>query len=113
MKRALAPLLLSVACASTVSAKDLVGVFEDAVKSDPQVHAADANRLASREARPQAWANLLPQLSGSANWTRDHSTSDGTQPFPNASGQFIVVPSNTDASTTQKRWGLNLTQSIF
>ncbi|HEY4210470.1 MAG TPA: TolC family outer membrane protein [Steroidobacteraceae bacterium] len=114
MKRALAPLLLSVACASTASAKDLVGVFEDAVKSDPQVHAADANRLASREARPQAWANLLPQLSGSANVTRDHQTSQGTQPFPDPlTGQFVVIPSDTTANSTQKRWGLNLTQTIF
>ena len=114
MKRALAPLLLSVACASTASAKDLVGVFEDAVKSDPQVHAADANRLASREARPQAWANWLPQLSGSASWTRDHQTSQSTQPYPDPlTGTYLVIPFNTDANSTQKRWGLNLTQTVF
>ncbi len=37
-------------------AKDLIGVYDDALRSDPQLRAADANRLASRESRPQAIA---------------------------------------------------------
>jgi len=73
MNRALGLALLSLAFASAASAKDLVGVFEDALRNDPQIRQADANRLASREARPQAWSALLPQLSATASQTRDHS----------------------------------------
>src|SRR5256885_3429263 len=67
----LAPVLL--AFSGAAPAKDLVGVFEDAVHNDPVIRQADANRLAAREARPQAWAALLPQLNGTAAVTRDHS----------------------------------------
>ena len=62
---------------SAAAAKDLVGVYEDALKSDPQIRQADANRLASREARPQAWAALLPQITGTLPRSQDKQ--DGTQ----------------------------------
>ena len=48
------------------SRKDLVGVFEDALHNDPVIRQADANRLAAREARPQAWSAVLPQLNATA-----------------------------------------------
>jgi len=48
-------------------------VFEDAVHNDPVIRQADANRLAAREARPQAWAAVLPQLNGTASATGDHN----------------------------------------
>ena len=61
MNRPLACLFVAFALTSAAAARDLVGVYEDALKSDPQIRQADANRLASREARPQAWAALLPR----------------------------------------------------
>ena len=60
-------------------AKDLVGVFEDAVQNDPVIRQADANRLAAREARPQAWSALLPQLNG----TRRHVHGDHNSGYQN------------------------------
>jgi len=42
------------ASSTGVAANDLLGVFQDAVRNDPQIRQADANRLAAREARPQA-----------------------------------------------------------
>src|SRR6185312_4656238 len=73
-------LLLAVAGTGGASAKDLVGVFQDALQNDPQIRAADANRLASRESRPQAIAALLPQITGQAAYTRDHSSGVQTEP---------------------------------
>jgi outer membrane protein len=55
----------------TAFARDLVGVYGDALRNDPQIRAADANWLASRESRPQALASLLPQISGNAAYARD------------------------------------------
>ena len=112
MNRAVASILLSLALASVASAKDLIGVYEDATQNDPQIRAADANRLAQREARPQAWAALLPQVTGSAAWTKDRT--DGTESsaffFP-----LIQPPVGLGFSTssTIKRYGLNLQQSVF
>jgi hypothetical protein len=50
--RSVSTLALLVA-ATAVPGKDLIGVYEDALKQDPQLQAANANRLASRESRPQ------------------------------------------------------------
>ncbi len=110
MNRALASLLLLLAF--TASAKDLVGVYEDATHNDPQVRAADANRLAQRELRPQAWAALLPHLTGSASWTKDKQDGTESSLLFNPS---LIPPVNLPLSTdsTAKRWGLNLQQSIF
>jgi outer membrane protein len=102
------------ALSGAAAAKDLVGVFEDAVRNDPQIRQADANRLAAREARPQAWSNLLPQISGTAGATRDHSSGTTPQVFNNATNTGLVIfPVQSTADTTRKQWGLNLRQSVF
>ncbi|HUO19704.1 MAG TPA: TolC family outer membrane protein, partial [Steroidobacteraceae bacterium] len=94
--------------AASAHSKDLVGVFEDALKNDPVIRQADANRLAAREARPQAWSALLPQLNGTANATRDNNV--GTQPFFFGNG---IVPDSVSSYTTTKTWGLTLKQNVF
>jgi hypothetical protein len=45
-------------------AEDLLAVYERALSNDPQIREADANRRATKEARPQALAALLPQVTG-------------------------------------------------
>jgi outer membrane protein len=93
--------------------KDLAGVFEDAVHNDPVIRQADANRLAAREARPQAWAAVLPQLNGTASAAGDHNA--GEQPFfgtgPNGAPLVTSVRAVSDTST--RKWGLNLQQNLF
>ena len=62
MKRG--PILLSLLCLSAAAqAEDLLNVFDRAVDNDPQIREAEANRLAAREARPQAISRLLPVAS--------------------------------------------------
>jgi outer membrane protein len=106
--------------AASAHPKDLVGVFEDALKNDPVIRQADANRLAAREARPQAIAALLPQLNGTAGITRDHqsgfqdSINAITNPAnPNGPPLLIVIPEPDVIDTTTKTWGLNLKQNVF
>jgi len=120
VKRAVALACLLAGFAGPAAPKDLVGVFEDAVKSDPVIRQADANRLAAREARPQALAALLPQLNGTAGWTRDHqsgfqdSISAVTNPAnPNGPPLLIVIPEPDSIDTTTKTWALNLKQNVF
>ena len=112
MIRAWISLVLSLSFASAAAAKDLVGVYEDATHSDPQVRAADANRLAQRESRPQAWAQLLPQLTGSGSWTKDKQNNEESSllfdPAINPPTQLAI-----GVNSTAKRYGLNLQESIF
>lgn len=108
MKRAAILACLLAGFAGPAAPKDLVGVFEDALKNDPVIRQADANRLAARESRPQAWAALLPQLNGTATVTRDHN--DGSQPFFFGNG---IVPDTVGVNTNTTTWGLNLRQNVF
>ncbi len=107
------------AASGAAAAKDLAGVFEDAAHNDPVIRQADASRLAAREARPQAWAAVLPQLNGTAGVTRDHSAGFQDQIAeiaapgnPNAT-TIVVFPLPSVADTTTKKWSLNLQQSLF
>src|SRR5580700_11984388 len=120
MNRASTLALVLLAFSGSAPAKDLVGVFEDAVHNDPVIRQADANRLAAREARPQAIAALLPQLNGTAGVTRDHqsgfqdSINAITNPAnPNGPPLLIVIPEPDVIDTTTKTWGLNLKQNVF
>ena len=113
MNRASAFALVVLVCSGAAEPKDLVGVFEDAVTSDPVIRQADANRLAAREARPQAWAAVLPQLNATAALTGDHNS--GTQPFfgTNPNGTPFVVAAPATVDTTTRQWGVNLRQNVF
>jgi outer membrane protein len=120
VKRAATLAYLLAACAGIAQSKDLVGVFEDALKSDPVIRQADANRLAAREARPQAIAALLPQVNGTAGITSDHnsgfqdSINAVTNPAnPNGPPLLEVIPEPDTIDTNTKSWGLNLKQNVF
>jgi outer membrane protein len=110
--------LLLLAFSAAAQPKDLVGVFEDAVHNDPVIRQADANRLAAREARPQAWSALLPQVNGSAAATRDHNSGVQDQiteistPI-NPQGELVIVPFPADINTTTHQWAVNLRQNVF
>jgi outer membrane protein len=106
-------LLLGIALADSAVAKDLIGVYEDAVRNDPQIRGADANRLASRESRPQALAALLPQISGSVAYTRDHNGGNEDEIYETPLGVPYAAPLPYTAGTGEKQWGLNLRQNLF
>ena len=106
----LAPLTL----AGTAWGKDLVGVFQDALQADPVIRQANANRLAAREARPQAWSAVLPQVNGTASQTRDHSEGYQDQIVQlTPSSPVTVVPYENVAGTITNQWALNLQQNVF
>jgi len=120
MNRAATLTLLLLALPLAAPAKDLIGVFEDALHNDPVIRQADANRLAARESKPQALAALLPQLNGTAGITRDHSSGFQTQPFqvsnpsnPSGPPQLAVVRTADQIDNTIQQWALNLRQNVF
>ncbi len=45
-------------------------VYQRALQNDPRIREADANRLASRESKPQALAALMPQVEVSGSYNK-------------------------------------------
>ena len=117
MSRLLILALGMLLAATAAPAEDLKAVYERALANDPQIREADALRRAARESRPQAWAAILPQISGSASRTKSDTTSSGQFPqeqqLPN--GQTIVLNflSSSVAKPETDRWSLDLRQSLI
>ncbi len=91
------------------SAASLLEIYQQALQSDPRIHEAEARRLASLEAAPQARGVLLPQVSFGGEWTRTDSS--GTAVDADASGNFGTFSSDTESETTQ--WQFTLRQTLF
>jgi outer membrane protein len=114
MKHTAGLALVLLACSGGACAKDLMGVFQDALQADPVIRQADATRLASREARPQAWSAVLPQINGTASTTRDHAAGFQDQIVQlTPTSPVTVVPYGQVADTTTNQWALNLRENLF
>ena len=95
-------LVLGLLLTTQVQAQDLLGIFRQAREADPVYRAAAAERLATLEARPQARALLLPNLSISASYTDIREDLSVTA--------FGTPGVQTYDST---RYSLNLNQAIY
>ncbi len=111
MKSAWAGLFLSITFAGAAGAEDLLSVYKDALAGDPQIREADANRRASREARPQAWASLLPQINATGQLTRVESDSTTPTYVDAGGGELILVPRKSTSDITG--YSLELRQNLF
>ncbi len=87
-------------------AVDLVGVHDLALKSDPRLQAAGYRREATAENKTQAWANLLPQLRASGNWSKGNNE-------VNVAGTDFSPDIRTDNTTETRSYGLSLQQSLY
>jgi len=111
----------SMLAGATAHSADLLSVYQDALKSDPAIREADANRLAVREQRPQAWSALLPQISGQASTGKEKT--DGLQQFaqvqridpqdPNSPSVLNVLNRTGESEPETDQWSLDLRQNLF
>lgn len=110
MRKTFLALLIALAAAhGNVHAEDLLAVYQLAVQNDPQLGAAEAERLAVLESRPQSRALLFPTISASANTAAnrfDISQAGGSSITPGTNG-FGVSHFNSNGYT------LNLTQPVY
>jgi outer membrane protein len=102
----------SLACFNA-SAADLKDVYERAMTSDPLIREADANRLATRESKPQAVATLLPQIAANASYQDNRSTGSQTFIDENDDGQVIIGSTERETEGTRQGWNVELRQSVF
>ncbi len=111
--------VLATAGASPAYGVDLATVYEDALRADPTLKEAAANRMATMESKPQALASLLPQVSG--QYVYDKSYNQGTSTFqqvlfdPNDQpiGVQNVQTSFKESPDERQFWQLSLTQTLF
>jgi len=84
----------------------LLEIYQQALQGDPQVHEAEARRLAAQEAIPQARGVLLPQISATGDWNQTDTSGSS----------FSIINDRTttfDQDNTSTNWGFGLRQTLF
>lgn len=123
MRRVLA-LGLGCLISATAAGEDLLTIFDQAVVNDPQVREAEFTRKATREARPQAWADYLPQISGQYTKGRSEGSrtdagsqliEDPTDPAPEGERRLILqqFSGTRTFEPDTSSWNIQLRQTIF
>lgn len=120
MNRAICLAVISLLAAGTAGAADLMSVYRDALANDPTIRQADALRKASRERKPQAWASLLPQITGQGTYNQGSTNGTRTQITPvtdpitgRPTGSFTTFPTTSTVRPDGTNWTINLTQNLF
>ncbi len=94
-------------------AADFAQVYQDALANDPTFQQAHANYMAAREARPEAWALLLPQISASAGRTLEHTAGVTTTLGGTATGGVAPDSVYDTSHINARQWSLNLSEELF
>jgi outer membrane protein len=111
--------LWAVALPGAAVAEDLLKVYDDALQSDPQIREATATRLATLEAKPQARALLLPQITGTASVEKDKTHEDEVSPElftdPLNPDRLILVQEGVTGviRPVTSQWNVTLRQNVF
>lgn len=96
---------------------DLVEVYQRALQNDPVIREADANRLASRESKPQALAALLPQLNANGGYSTSDQEVTVTdlqrQDADDESSPLIPINFTRDTDTDGYNYQIQLRQTLF
>jgi outer membrane protein len=93
--------------ASLAQAGDLLSIYELALQRDPTIHAAEANRNAVLENKPQSIAKLLPTLSIAGNLNRNSVKSKF------ATDQLSFIAGARNVGFWSSGASVNLTQPIY
>lgn len=104
--KTLATALTLLLTAPFAHATNLLDIYDRAAQSDPQIRSAEASRLATREARPQAWASFLPEISATADWS---AVKTGAYTATTSAGQTVRIDSGTSRGGS---YGIQAVESI-
>ena len=91
-------------------AASLLEIYQQALQSDPQIHEAEARRLAALEAKPQARSVLLPQITADGAYTTSESSGPISQINP-VTGNFETFDATIDTDVFD--WSVSLRQTLF
>ncbi len=108
------PLVFALALAlmpASAFAEDLLQTYELARGGDPQLSAAESQRLATKEGAVQARAAMLPQINGSAGVSRTFPQGDST--VIDTDGDGIPDTNVGNEGATTRRFGVDADQMVF
>jgi outer membrane protein len=108
------PLVFALALAlmpASAFAEDLLQTYELARGGDPQLSAAESQRLATKEGAVQARAAMLPQINGTAGVSRTFPQGDSTT--IDTDGDGIPDTSVGNEGATTRRFGVDADQMVF
>ena len=113
--RLLISLLVLIWFPGSAAPSSLLDVYQQALQSDPIIHEAEALRLATLEALPQARSALLPQISAGANYGQGSNSGLQQQPqFDPVTGNVIgFVSLATNSGFETFGWNAELRQTVF
>ena len=94
---------------SLASGDTLMQIYEKAVRSDPLVREADANKLATQEGKPIARGVLLPQVSATASYGNGAANGSVTYQI----GDIIAASPIDSRNYYARNWNVQLRQSVF
>ena len=111
----LTAILIGIALPGLASAASLLEIYQQALQSDPLIHEAEARRMATLEAMPQARGLLLPQINAAASYGTGSNSGLQQQPVIDpGTGDvigFVSVESESDFDTFG--WNAELRQTVF
>jgi outer membrane protein len=103
--------LALVSVALPAPAATLREVYEQALRNDPLLREAEANRLATLESKPEALSALLPQLNATGAYVHDQLS---TSSVGIATYQPLVTgPFSSTSKTDVTQWQVQLRQTLF
>ncbi len=94
-------------------ADTLRDIYELAVKNDARLKAAEATYEANLETEQQARSRLLPQISGDASYGKIDRDQDSVSLTDITTVPPAIGDVNTQTDTTNKSWGVSLTQPLI
>ena len=109
MRKVLLLPLSTLLVSSLASGDTLLQIYEKAVRSDPQIREADANRLATQEGKPIARGALLPQVNATANYGNGAANGSTTSQI----GDVIAATPINSRNYYVRNWNLQLRESVF
>ncbi len=109
MKRTLLSLVVGMSITTGAIADDLMQVYQQALANDPLVNQAKAQRNAAFEGISISRANLLPQISGSVQYST--STSERAQTLGSDADNLQIVVFETDVDSYS--YGLQMSMSLY
>jgi len=110
----LIPVLLSSYLPGLATADSLLEVYQQALQSDPRIHEAEARRMATFEAVPQARGFLLPQLRVGGNWYKGSNSNLQQEAIQDGAGNIIGFNTiDADSDFDGFGWNAELRQTVF
>jgi len=106
--RLLTSVFLFLGFASAGHAESLLDIYQMALRSDPSIREAEANRSAIAQTESQARGVLLPQVDANASWS--DTSSEGIR---NSAFGGTNVRQQFTNDTDGWRWGVQLSQTLF